>query len=374
MIDLPTNKGLDISNLSKCFNNISNSYKYYWLLSILDHVIYSEELYISLDQISMSMISKVWYPLDYYKLSFGKQDGFKELSTLISTKVKIDNSVNSSSLLKQIENKLSPVVTAKLRNNIKVGLKRWVTFRFLTPFFKSQVKGLRDQEVNNIISLLSNSAQYKDLVPYSIESDGITLNKKWRDYFLEHHSILKGFINWHLIKFLQKNNPNVIGLTEKLEKPTKRDLKVAKVYWTKYLNSYSLTCIYSDQTINASSFSLDHFVPWSYIAHDQIWNIIPTTKIINSTKSDNLPSLEHYLNSFCNIHYDAFKYHVLKKNYKLLEDYTILFNNYNLHEIDFATFKKVLSTEISNHCRIAENLGFRPMYVFSTSYTDLGLY
>ena len=38
MNSLPENKGLDIAALSRAFENTSNSYKFYWFLSLLDHL------------------------------------------------------------------------------------------------------------------------------------------------------------------------------------------------------------------------------------------------------------------------------------------------------------------------------------------------
>ena len=40
--------------------------------------------------------------------------------------------------------------------------------------------------------------------------------------------------------------------------------------------------------------SVDHFVPWQYVAHDELWNLHPTTKSINSSKSNNLPVWDRY--------------------------------------------------------------------------------
>lgn len=354
MIELPQEPGLDIRNLSRCFKSVTNSYKYYWFLSILDHIAVSDDLYIGLDEISMRMLSTAWYPLDYYKLSFGKHDGFKELAIEVSAKIKIDNSVNSPSLLNQIEQKLKKETSLKLKHKIKVGLKRWVTFRFLSPFFENNVKGLRDYEVNSIIFNLSNSSLIKDNVPYSIGENGITLSKRWRDYFQNHQSILRGFINWHLVKFIQKNNQNVIGLTEKLSKPIARDLKNAKAYWSSYLKYSNFNCIYSNQPIANSGYSLDHFIPWSYIAHDQLWNIIPTSRSVNSAKSDCLPDLKMYLEDFCAMQYNALQYHISMGHDRLLEDYTLLFHSYDLSSISKNAFSDALSIELSNHCRIAE--------------------
>ena len=53
------------------------------------------------------MIADAWYPLDYFRLSFGKQDGFKKIAQSISKKLIIDNSPNSPSLFNQLQNKLN---------------------------------------------------------------------------------------------------------------------------------------------------------------------------------------------------------------------------------------------------------------------------
>lgn len=36
---------------------------------------------------------------------------------------------------------------------------------------------------------------------------------------------------------------------------------------------------------------LDHFLPWSFVAHNQLWNLIPVEKNINRSKNDRLPEL-----------------------------------------------------------------------------------
>ena len=42
--------------------------------------------------------------------------------------------------------------------------------------------------------------------------------------------------------------------------------------------------IYGKKPLDAKNISIDHFVPWSYVAHDELWNLTPTTRSINSTK------------------------------------------------------------------------------------------
>ena len=50
--------------------------------------------------------------------------------------------------------------------------------------------------------------------------------------------------------------------------------------------------IYGDGELTDKDISIDHFVPWSYVANDEIWNLHPTTRSINSAKSNNLSRAE----------------------------------------------------------------------------------
>jgi hypothetical protein len=275
----------------------------------------------------------------------------------------VDNSLNAPSLLLQIEHNLPAGIAAKLKHKIKVTLKRWVTFRFLSPFFEAQLRGLSDQQVNDKIFQLTNSTESPNYAPYRIATNGLILNDNWVDYFRIHQYILRSFTKWHLVKFLQKNNPNVVGLTEKLEKPGVRDLKLARMFWTRYLANHNTNCIFSDVALSRKNFSLDHFIPWSYVAHDQIWNIIPTTRPVNSSKSDYLPSLPHYMQRFCALQFKALRYNIINGNLTILEDYFKLFKG-NIDKLDFDEFSTKLEFEIISNYRIAENLGFNGGYVY----------
>ena len=52
--------------------------------------------------------------------------------------------------------------------------------------------------------------------------------------------------------------------------------------------------------------SIDHFVPWSYVASDELWNLIPTERSINSSKSNNLPNWDTYFSRLAHAEYDAY--------------------------------------------------------------------
>ena len=72
------------------------------------------------------------------------------------------------------------------------------------------------------------------------------------------------------------------------------------------INTTNIHDIYGDQSLTDIKISIDHFVPWSYVAHDELWNLIPTTKSINSSKSNHLPNWNQYFNKLCNVQYKAY--------------------------------------------------------------------
>lgn len=61
--------------------------------------------------------------------------------------------------------------------------------------------------------------------------------------------------------------------------------------------------IYGGNILTEKDISIDHFVPWSYVAHDEMWNLNPTTKSINSSKSNNLPDWDTYFNKLARQEY-----------------------------------------------------------------------
>jgi hypothetical protein len=364
-MELPYTNKLPIEKLSICFRDTTNAYKFYWFLSILDYLLERKNSKIPLKEIALRMIANAWYPLDYFKLSFGKQDGFKKIALTISNKMKIDNLPNSPSLFIQLHQKIQANEIDNIYKDV-YKLLRWVPFRFIRPFFKSELIGLRDSQVNKRIKELANSSKKESLCPYYFGENEIIIRNDWNDYFQSNQVILRDFIKWNLVKYLQKNNPNVIGLSEKLEKPIERDMKQAKLFWKIYLNQKQTKCIYSNVILNSKSFSLDHFLPWTFVAHDQVWNLIPTTKTANSAKSNRLPSLELYLNKFSILQFDAFKFHYSNSNHQLLEDYSSLIglSNEVLNNYKTPEFKMQLKQKIVPMFETAKNLGFTYPFIY----------
>jgi len=80
MVTLPDFKSLHVEYLSASFDNVTNSYKFYWFLAILDHVRNKQTRIIPVRQLTAQMVANVWYPTNYFRLSFGKQDRLGQIT------------------------------------------------------------------------------------------------------------------------------------------------------------------------------------------------------------------------------------------------------------------------------------------------------
>ena len=76
---LPQNNRLPISCLAGIFNSTSATYKYYWFVAMLDILVKERKSRMSFWEIIAGMVSESWFPIHYFKLSFGKSDSlFKQ--------------------------------------------------------------------------------------------------------------------------------------------------------------------------------------------------------------------------------------------------------------------------------------------------------
>lgn len=116
--------------------------------------------------------------------------------------------------------------------------------------------------------------------------------------------------------------------------------------------------IYSERQLG-DNFSIDHFLPWSFVVHDLLWNLTPVEPVTNSCKSDILPDLDFYLPRLAKLHFNAIA--IARKRPKFLEDYTDCFKQdaeslLRLGETGFLLkYREVLAPQ----AQIAVNQGFQ---------------
>lgn len=127
-MQLPTEKSLPIYYLAGVFNHTTNSYKFYWFLAILNSIKKSKSKIINIEMLIIEMISEIWYPTNYFNLSFGKQDKFSKAISDLVIKRKISVDIKKEDLVQILKiNKDDQDIRFILK-----GLSRYVPYRFIS--------------------------------------------------------------------------------------------------------------------------------------------------------------------------------------------------------------------------------------------------
>ncbi|MFM2156319.1 MAG: hypothetical protein RL516_1068 [Bacteroidota bacterium] len=319
---LPNNSNLSIIKLSACFNNTSASYKFYWLISIIESIESRNEyqsIVISKKEIFARMISNAWYPIKYFHLSFGVQDKIKFAIDNIAKYENLSVDLNKNELFNAIFNSNNPITINQL-NQFDNNVPHW----FLSPWFPSE---------KNKIAIYSKSQNFEENCLYAVHRECIIINNDWIEYILANSSIIKNYCFWKLTLFLQSKNPNVPDIPNKIIKQAIRNsLDKQRKYWNiVFDNQKSIKCIYTKIDLHKEDYVLDHFVPYNFVSHDLIWNLCPVEKKANSKKSDKLPNINLYFDMFFEIQFKGLL--IVKEcqpNNKLLEDYINVFGNLDI--------------------------------------------
>jgi 5-methylcytosine-specific restriction endonuclease McrA len=340
-MQLPISNNLPVNLLAACFNNTSATYKYYWLLSILQEIEKGNPKVLKKNLFSR-MISNAWYTVNYFHVSFGKQDLIQVAIQEINRIEKIDIDEN----LQSVYQKLSSTSNRDIEQILKHFNKN-VPHWFLSPWFQKMDRA----------EIYKASQEFKENCLYALYDDSIVINPVWVGYLTNNVRVLKDFCYWNLALFLQSKNPNVPYIPSKLIKPATRSAltKQRTQFWDIVIEELgSVNCIYSGEKLIIGNYAVDHFIPYNFVSHDLIWNLIPATPASNREKSDKLPILEKHFNLFYSIQKKAVDIMKVKyPNNKLLEDYLTIFVDLD-NSFSKAKYRETIQPLIT----IASNNGF----------------
>jgi hypothetical protein len=345
-MNLPASDNLPVNKLASVFSSTSATYKFYWFLAIIE-LVEEGNTNIPKRNIFSRMISNSWYTVNYFHVSFGKQDLIQEA---VRTILKIENLTvdeNKKTINTVLESTVN-IETVQVLNHFDKNVPHW----FISPWFSG------NSSRNSIYSLSQN---FDNGCLYSLEKDSITINPIWIPYLKANSRLLKDFCYWNLCLFLQKRNPNVPDIPNKINKTSTRKplTKQTNEYWKLIFQELgSIECIFTGKTLvfDEKAYALDHFVPHAFVSHDLMWNLILIDRAYNSSKSDKLPSLDRYFDKFFNLQKTGFeivKSHSAKNKY--LEDYLTIFPDLeNDNAFDYVRYKESIQPLIT----IAHNNGF----------------
>lgn len=323
---------LDVQAFSLVLNrrNIQNSHKLYWLSAVLKNSTSSGQ--ILFDDIANDMIIDAWYTVSEFHVHLGpcKYD-MKEKSHVPQDAIEViirwllnNTSLNEKSSREELLAKLVDLKDDGEFIKRKQDIVRYAPYRLLSPFLKDYVTEA-DFNKDSVICAHINEVNKITLLPYTINMNkkrllrSITIPDEWRRFFVSNRVELLGWIERVKIEYLQDRNPEMPGMVYKLSKGGEsRDLRRVRALWDAIMEAgIEVFDIYSGELIKRTDYDVDHFIPWTYVANNEMWNLCPVKSSINLDKSNRIAP-EEFVECFINI--QLFLFGILKQEQKKCSD------------------------------------------------------
>lgn len=358
---LSTNN-LDVKLFERLLSNNDQGYKFYWLEAIM-RLIPSGRRVLSFEDIVNEMIWEAWKTVTYYNLRLGhtvngNPENFLEhaIRTLeaCSKEERANRNVSREMIISLIKKYDEKLIADKLH------LTDYVPYRIIKPFVDKEGKEYIDKkQYGRFIAYLSEFNRINNNYFYTIiEASSplyrcVSLNEQWYDFMIRNYAVIMGWIQYSKAHFVQDRNPDVPRVIDKISPESdeaRKSLENARNLWisTVELTGKPLYEIYTGKEISLNEFDLDHFVPWSYVSNDELWNLIPMSKKLNCSKNNKLPE-KKYLSEMINYQFYL---------------YGLIFNNNSIEQ----TTKLMQLFEKCKKQHLNADWALRDLYVSGKSY------
>lgn len=304
-IDQKYYNNLDIEGFSQMMKDPSFCYKFYWLEAIVK-LIAANVTETTFDAIIDEMISNAWYSVREFHVHLsgiqsdgGVRDGL-ERAIMLLTELS-DLPANASKV--EIKNEIKKHNDALKK--YKEQLTNMVPYRALAGFFAKSGDVVDWGSTVRMTKYIKQFSEEKILLPYTFGESSklkkqVYFNSEWIDMIQDNAVSILGWIQYEKVKWLQNNNPEVPGLVYKLAPLDEKMRKLGKVrkLWNGVLELTEIRDVFKDEPIVFKEYDVDHFVPWSFVMNDELWNLMPMDSSLNSVKSNKLPHWDPFFERF----------------------------------------------------------------------------
>jgi hypothetical protein len=266
------------------------------------------------DEIINEMISNAWYSVLEFHLHlsglFGDgliKDNLEKAVLRLHELSSLPKNVSKV----QIKNKLIEFDEDKTLRKFKMELTKNVPYKALSGFANRGVEKIDlNSSAGRMMAYYNRINQLEILLPYIFNDDSglnrvITFNDGWIQMILDNAVAILGWIQLEKIKWLQNNNPEVPGLVYKMTPIDEKMRKLNNVrkLWEVILDTRPVIDVFKDEAIDRLDFDVDHFIPWSFVMNDELWNLMPIDSSWNSKKSNKLPLWNMFFERFADNQY-----------------------------------------------------------------------
>lgn len=126
---------------------------------------------------------------------------------------------------------------------------------------------------------------------FNKKEEWLQINPEMYTFVCKHKLVIEKLNYYEWAKYLEKVNENQVAdhLLTKIDESTVR--KNLSYYRHILEDEFEVhTCFYCGRRLTASNTHVDHFIPWSFIKTDNLWNFVLSCNACNTKKNDRLAS------------------------------------------------------------------------------------
>ena len=192
MYKLPKDNVINVEYLYKALDNMTTSYKLFFIKSIIDEI-KNNNYEIEFKIIVARMIENSWYMINEYDLNFRKMDRLNFLINNLFTIDELKDKYTKDSLFKYI--------LKRIDNETVDYLMKYVVYRVIRPTFENDLINIKKdaEQQKKIMELSENS----NLSIYNVDNKNkkIIINQKWFEYIKNNEKDIDQWIWYNILEF-----------------------------------------------------------------------------------------------------------------------------------------------------------------------------
>ena len=311
-IDEKYRNSLDLEGFFQMMKDPSYCYKFYWLEAIVKLI--SEGVQsTTFDEVINEMICNAWYSVREFHIHLsgiygtGKvQDGLERAVLTLSELSELQANASKT----EIKNAIKEHAHNKDLRSAKEQLTNMVPYRALAGFFAKSKETADWNSTRRMVEYIKTVNRDVVTLPYILGESSklkreIVFNPEWMEMIQDNTVSILGWIQYEKVKWLQNNNPEVPGLVYKLAPMDEKMRKLNHVHklWEGVLEFREVRDVFTGEAVQHGKYDVDHFIPWSFVMNDELWNLMPMDSSLNSSKSNRLPKWDPFFSKFAKNQY-----------------------------------------------------------------------
>ena len=306
---------LDLEGFSRMMKDPSYCYKFYWLESIVQ-LISEDKRETTYNDIINEMIANAWYSVLEFHVHLSGIWGDGDIKDSLEKAVlKLHKLTGLPSNVSKVEIKNKIAEFDKELHGEKITLTQNVPYKALSGFANRYSERIDlNSSAGKMMAYYNRINSIESPLPYTFgEQKGlerkIIFHESWIQMIQDNMVAILGWIQYEKVRWLQNNNPEVPGLVYKLAPldDKMRKLGFVRKLWDGVLNTTKIIDVFKEEPIKKESYDVDHFIPWSFVMNDELWNLMPIDSSLNSSKSNRLPQWDKFFIRFAQNQYTMYE-------------------------------------------------------------------